>query len=604
MSEDSKSFDSSSTRRKLLQSMGATGVAGLAGCSGSGKTSKNGTSSGGSKSNSKSGGGSSTGGSGRKDATFTVGLWDPPQDWQWNHYNLKSRGRENIFFDPLGKYDQKKDKIVPYLAKDWTIKDKLMTIQLRDQKWHNGDPVVADDLLAQFKLGKYVDDRLWDFTKSVESTDKHTVKLNFLSTVNSDVIEHIVLRTRLYINRNVYGKYIKKLENASSDSEKKKATQELLQWAPDHPVGNSPFKWNSSEVQKTRMKTDVFDDHPIADKIDYAHYGGVLADSNQKRWESLKNNQTNGYGSTYTPTQVLKGFPDSVTEIRHPIFTDYALTFKMNDPVFGKKEVRQALAYALDRNEVSQAIGPHTRDPIKVQTGIAPRANKKYIGDELSKYNKYNKNTDKAESLLKKAGLTKQSGTWHEPDGKVFAFDISICSGCSDFVSATQDVVSQLKDIGIQANIKPVEGSKWSNQWINGNFRVQGRWWGAWGMPHPYFALRHNFSNQEAMESAHVPKTMEVPMPIGKPDGKTQKINVRDTVAQMSKETDSQKEKELIRKMSWVFNQTLPRIQISERNDQEWLNSKSWNFPEKDDPVYGVHYAVNWLPRNGKLHPK
>lgn len=69
------------------------------------------------------------------------------------------------------------------------------------------------------------------------------------------------------------------------------------------------------------------------------------------------------------------------------------------------------------------------------------------------------------------------------------------------------------------------------------------------------------------------------------------------------KATETQREKELIRKLTWAYNQDIPTIPIQAHHDQTWYTTDDWKVPAPDSPSMSMH-PVRWLPRLGKLDAK
>lgn len=84
---------------------------------------------------------------------------------------------------------------------------------------------------------------------------------------------------------------------------------------------------------------------------------------------------------------------------------------------------------------------------VRVGTSMYPGL-KKYFDDTYTKY--YAQDYEKAKELLKEAGYE---------DG--FDLEITVCSADQPHVDTAQVIVEELKNIGVNATIKPVEWEAW-----------------------------------------------------------------------------------------------------------------------------------------------
>lgn len=77
--------------------------------------------------------------------TFS-GFYHPSKNWQ-QMFN-------DMIWDTLMDYDMETSQYVPTLAESYTISpdSKTWTVTLKDAKWHDGEPVVAEDVVMSFQM--------------------------------------------------------------------------------------------------------------------------------------------------------------------------------------------------------------------------------------------------------------------------------------------------------------------------------------------------------------------------------------------------------------------------------------------------------------------
>jgi peptide/nickel transport system substrate-binding protein len=119
---------------------------------------------------------------------------------------------------------------------------------------------------------------------------------------------------------------------------------------------------------------------------------------------------------------------------------------------FDDVRVRQALCYAIDRQQILDLAFDGYGSPIG--SSMYP-AFGKYFDDSLTDY--YTQDIEKAKELLAEAGY---------PDG--FTMTITVPSNYQPHVDTAQVLVEQLKEIGVTAEIQPVEWASWLSDVYSG----------------------------------------------------------------------------------------------------------------------------------------
>lgn len=75
--------------------------------------------------------------------------------------------------------------------------------------------------------------------------------------------------------------------------------------------------------------------------------------------------------------------------------------------------------------------------------------------------------------------------------------------------------------------------------------------------------------------------TVEVPHPIGNPDGELREVNVRERVAKLRTELPQEEERSLVHELGWIRNQLVPSFAATERGGVggSWINKDEWKTP-------------------------
>ena len=225
----------------------------------------------------------------------------------------------------------------------------------------------------------------------------------------------------------------------------------LSEYAQGHPVGTGPFKFDKWDVGQ-QIEVSAFGDY-------WGEQGQVqkvifrVIDDPQARRQSLESGDIDGY-DLVAPADT-KALADAGFNIvtRDP-FTILYLGLNQTNEALAKPEVRQALAYAIDKEAL-------VRQTLPEGTEVASQ----FIPPIVNGYNKdvttYDFNPEKARQLLKQAGYG---------DGLTLEFNYP--TGVSRPYMPTPEQVftnlsAQLEDVGITVKAAP---DKWSPDYLD---RVQ-----------------------------------------------------------------------------------------------------------------------------------
>lgn len=325
--------------------------------------------------------------------------------------------------------------ILPKLALSWDIApDKSsITFHLRQGvKFHDGTPFNAQaakwnlDLFHARGTGSPAD---WS---SVEALDEYTVRINLKSFKNTQLSN----MTYGMISPTAY-------EKNGAD------------WAATNPVGTGPFKFKAF-VPNTSLEYERFDeywgDKAKVDGIKYIYIvdattaamayeaGDALVWEGADAKTAYRLMQGEGYQRLTRRGPIMNLIPDSINP----------------DSPFYKKEVREAVEYAIDREAIVDAYGYGAWEAV-YQPNVPEQFG--YVPD----LPKREYNPEKARELLAKAGY---------PNG--FQTTIITSSALAqDPLVAIQDY---LNDVGIKVTIDVQAPAKWAETrttgWHNGLFYV------------------------------------------------------------------------------------------------------------------------------------
>jgi peptide/nickel transport system substrate-binding protein len=605
------------TRRRFIEITGGTGLAaGLAGCTGDGGT--DGSDGGGSGENGSDGGdtdtdgnASSSGGGEPVDPKWTNGVWSVPKNIQYNSYNQSApySGKvEGMTTTPLIRVDWKEVSRMGYAAEEWGKEGDAYVITLADTDFpfHDGEgKLTAQDVATKFKLDAYLKYSISNFTtpENIQAGDGQ-VTVELTKDFNEAILNQRF--TGYYINtpHHVYEKYLQMFQDASSEDERTNAQEELTTFTLDEPVGSGPFKF--SEVSSKRLLLEKFEDHPAADEINFPNVDYIHTNSNQAYWQALRGDEVDG-GGRFTPEKVVESYPDYIREYMIPGNWGMGIGFKYDNEHYAKRNVRKAIAYALDREEIAKNSGGDSKVGVGQISGIPGTMQdypKQLLGDYYDKLESYGvkPKPEEAAAHMKKAGYAKENGKWTDENGQVPEFPMKVPAGFSDWVSGTQTIVSQVNQFGLNAEMVTVEGSSFWTQWADGNFTVTGMAWTP-GNTVPYLNFDYQLRGDEITENAGFP-TKEATVPeFWKPDSDPIAVDIEKRLTALAKTSpDAEDYQRKVAELAWISNQTMIRMPVQEKLRQEWQTTDDWNLPSVDrDSIY-QHQA--WYVRHGDLTAK
>ncbi len=343
------------------------------------------------------------------------------------HVSSSSAGtREVLFnvFEGLVKPDSE-GNMVPAIAESFSANDTadVYTFVLRQGvKFHNGNEVKASDVVyslsraAGLETGEPLVSDVANI-KAVEATDDKTIQIT-LGTPDAEFLAHV---TTAIIP-----------EGIDPNTE---------------CVGTGPYKLTSRTVQESivfEKNTEYWGEAAHLDKVTLK-----IIDNAETLVMSLKSGAVNM--ATHLIASQVNELPD-MNILEGSSNAVQGLYLNNQFEPFTKIEVRQALCYGIDKQEILDiAFDGHGT---LVGSSMFP-AFKKYFMDELT--NHYEYNPEKAKELLAAAGY---------PDG--FEFTITVPSNMQQHVDTAQVIVEQLKKIGVTAKINQVEWATWLEETYRG----------------------------------------------------------------------------------------------------------------------------------------
>jgi len=314
-------------------------------------------------------------------------------------------------------------------------------------KWQDGLPVTSDDV--RFTFEKLTDPSVRtpfsaDYARvdRLETPDLLTIRV-FYKEPFAPALESW---TRGIIPRHVYG---------TGDFNGHPANR--------RPVGTGPYifvEWKSDEKIILKANPDYWEGKPHISRYIFR----VIPDAAVQFLE-LRNESVDTVSVTPDQYKAYDVFFRSYNKFRYPSFSYTYLGFNLNRPLFKDRRVREAIACALNKQEIIDGVllgmGAPATGPFPPQSWAYDPGIKDFAYDP-----------ERAKALLAEAGWTASKGDGNlYKDGHPFAFTVVTNQGNKLREMTAVILQSHLAAIGIKMNIRIIEWSSFLNNFIDpGNF--------------------------------------------------------------------------------------------------------------------------------------
>lgn len=535
-------------------------------------------------------GGGGTSAKGKKGGEFHA-TWpmDLPPKGVWNYYgNTTILGGSyliELIYQNLAIYRWADKKWDYLMAESHSATTSDFTVKLRKGvKWDNGSEVTVKDALATFKITRLVGSSIWNFVDDLETPDDYTLKFKLKKT--SSLLERNILRTGIRPAA-VYGAIADKAwtefkaGKTTADDSVKAIRKELTDLVVPAPSANGPYKFDVSSLTEAQATLVRNPGGLFADKVNFDKIVILNGDTDQVTAPILAGDVD--YSTSFFPIASEKAFEQNgIKIVRGPFYTGPALYFHWEAaPQFQDVKVRQAVAWALDRDQANKvAYGDKTQAPQWV-AGVSDTLLKTWLtADQQKALTVYKKDTTKADGLMKDAGYARGSdGVWAK-DGKKLEFDMQYPSDFADWSAVATNIGDQLNKWGLKVTLRGAPRSTQGPDFSNGKFTLSFNPWGT-GNPNPQpSAVRpiREF-NTTATGGGH---KYPVKQKTSKGD-----VDLEALLVQME-DIDEAKVKDALNKYALAFNELLPAIPLAERFNNAPINDQKRiaGWPALDDKIY------------------
>jgi len=329
-------------------------------------------------------------------------------------------------YDVLVRVDKTGTKLEPGLAESWDISEDGLTytMNLRDAKFSDGSPITAEDVI--YSLTRIRDDErsLWSdsykIIENMEAPDEKTVVIT-LSTQSAPFLSTLAMPGASIISK-------KGMEEMGAED------------YASNPVASGAF------TVKDWIRGDrvILEKNPEFWQADRVQLDGVewisIPDDNTRMLNVQAGQIDAAIFVPFSRVQQLQADPELTVHLEPSTREDSLLINHEHEPL-GKKEVRQAIDFAINKQEVVDAV---TFGIGEIANSYVPKGALYYYADNLRRPH----DPEKAKELLEEAGVSDLSLNYLVKAGDEVDEQIAVL------------LQRQLSEAGITVNIEKVDAGR------------------------------------------------------------------------------------------------------------------------------------------------
>ncbi|HXK42067.1 MAG TPA: ABC transporter substrate-binding protein [Anaerolineae bacterium] len=564
------------------------------------------------------------------DGTFhTVYPYPQPPNYDLNLFTTSSlpvglgNPSYNVMYPPLFYYLWADAKYVPAAAEGYTLESppvtveptpaplpegvvNILTVKLRPgMKWSDGSALTAKDLVGTYNIYWAQNASVWTYLKDVVAVDDTTVE--FWIKAASPRALRLILRANQPAPYSVYGKWMDQAANLRAKGEDPKGdaakalVDDLYAFKPDTVVAYGPFVLDPASVTEAQLELVKNPTGYNAGKIDFnkilVYYGETAASL-----PLVLSNEVDYSTHGYTPSDVqqIKTIPN-LKIFTGPTGTGPGLWFNQNVYPLNKKEVRQAFAYIIDRDENATVAMGEAGKGIQYEAGFTDLQVPAWLSQaDIAKLNPYPKDWARAEALLTGIGFKKGSdGIWVDDTGKKLEFELSVPSDFADWLGSAENAAQQLNAFGIKATVRGYPSAERATAQKEGKYQILVDLAIYYNPPHPQTSFNYYLNTpRNAPEATDAFKGMNWSWKqIDPATGK--EVYIPDLLTAAAAGFDFEAQKPAIAALARIVNEELPVLALFERYSTDVINydTRVSGWLPFTDPIYQNNQADLYIAK-------
>lgn len=514
---------------------------------------------------------------------------------------------------PPAFFDWSSGEYWPLLATSWgfTEDNSAYDITLNaDALWSNGDPVTSDDVIGTYALGRLINWAQFTYISDVEKVDDHTVRFHFASEP-SLLAERLLLKEPIVYAAS-YGDLVQRAldlyaSGAARDSEEWTALQsELTAFQPAELIASGPYTYTLDDVNDAYLTLHWQPNSLFSDDVQFGDVR-LWAGETEATTPLMLGNELAHSTNVYPASTIEQIQAQGIRTVVLPRGYGAALLFNHAVAPLNVKEVRQAMAYAIEREENAFLTNGIGAAATVYMSGILDEQVPLLMTEEgVAQLNHYEFNTDTAASLMETAGFTRNAdGKWADADGNTISLEYTFPAEFADFAGAAQNAIDQLNDFGFDITARALPWQEAAAAIRESNFDLS-VW--SWGGSSP-FASRHFFGPVQRFNYTDLlegQRGMDFPMEF---EWNGEQINLDTLIDEVSNGLDVEAQRVRADKVALIINDLMPFIPLNVEYSVEPINETLVSgAPADGDPILenpsgsGDHFTI-WYILNGLMGP-
>lgn len=559
-------------------------------------------------------------------------------DLQWNQFGDQHNSSVKHFVDTVSALTRESDgEIDGFGYTDWSYDpdSRVLSVTLRDDiTFWNGDQYTAEDLWTFEEVFRMQNPEASAF-EAIEVVDDHTLEYTTKDPLNPEILYRTeVTGTWLEFGADVWEEWRQRYEDASGQSARDEVTEELIGWEisterlVDEGLGTGAYV--IEDVTDEYMDFVAHEDHPAHAGNDDRWNPNIenirmwYADEIGRMEQFVTSERVDFAGHGVGSWESFRGqLPDYWEQVLYsPRINAYKMLINWrNREYLQDVNVRRAMAAALDYENI--AINTE-QFQVESHSGMSQGMNRQYWGEDVpSDLIDYGvkADTDLAEEYLARSDYERDDGQVYGPGGEELD-ELRFVVGGSIWGEVAQTAAHQLSEFGFPVDIRPADRSTkldiiqedmgaWDlsteTHYAGGThhpheyFRPNSFW--SWRLGPAGFGPEPEFNDRVsgwlADGETHSPfngkpMVFDIPADVGSEelDGETKEINVYELFNEIQTPVDEERDREIIRDLSWAWNYMLPDIDCTFAVADTFGNTRKMDFGGNDE--LAAYVALKW----------
>jgi len=315
-----------------------------------------------------------------------------------------------------------------------------------------------------------------------------------------------------------------------------------------------------------------------------------------------------GHSTNVYPASTIEAFQaQGIRMIALPRGYGAALLFNHGVEPLNIKEVRQAMAYAIEREENAFLTNGIGATATQYMAGILDEQVPLLMTEEgIAALNRYEYDLERAAELMEAAGFTRNDeGKWVDADGNTIRLEYTFPAEFADFAGAAQNAIDQLNRFGFDITARALPWQEAAEAIRQSDFELS-VW--SWGSASP-FASRHFFAPTQRFNYTDLPEGQRGINFEMEFEWEGELINLDTMIDEVSNGLDAEEQRRRADKVAKIINELLPFIPLNVELSIEPLNEDLIaGAPPDGDPILqnpaggGDHWMI-WYILNGLVEP-